>query len=184
MTVATLVKPQLLMFFVWWILAASLNPYSPAPLSLFSRHLMSKAGCVVRTIAAAMKLEVGKVGLSIVARAPRLFALSPLDAIATNGKTEAERLGPTCGRFLFHRPVATIVTTAVTVERVIVLIRLFARPPLAACAAEGKSEARLGTTLLRLFARPPLAASAAGGKSEAMMLARTLVLILRSAFFW
>jgi len=130
-----------------------------------------------------MRLEVEVVGVSSVAVAPRLFARSPLDAIATKGKTEAVLVGLTFRRFLFHRPVVTIVTTAVTVERVMVLVRLFARPPLAACAAEGKSEARLGTTLLRLFARPPLAASAAGGKSEAMNFARTIVIIFRSTFF-
>ena len=81
-----------------------------------------------------------------------LFARSPLEAVATEGKTEADVVGTIrCMSFLGIVP----------------SLGLFPRPLPDAAATGSKSEAMLGLLVRWLFARHPLDAPATGGKTEA-----------------
>ena len=104
-----------------------------------------------------------------------LFARSPLDASATEGKTEADPVGTPRGMLLVHPPLMAAATKDRRMVFLVGSLRLFARPLLVASTAGSKSEASIGATVCWLFARSPPDAAATRDKAEA----RTMMIVLR-----
>ena len=105
----------------------------------------------------------------------RLFARSPLDASATEGKTEADPVGTPRGMLSIQPPLMAAAVEDRWMVFLVGSLRLFARPLLVASTAGSKSEASIGATVCWLFARSPPDAAATRDKAEA----RTMMSVLR-----